>query len=208
MSNSTLPISSTTGGLGASSTTPLASAQLNMQDFLQLMTTQLENQDPLNPMSDSDYFAQMAQLGTVEGMDTLNNSSQVQQAQSLMGETVVAANPNAAQTGGSPTVTGIVQGLSIQNGNYYLGIETANGQIVSVPMSSLQTVAQTTSLSGDSNLVGQTVTGTGVVNGQSAPVTGTVTGVSMVNGVPSVSVQVTKSQTVVIPVSSLTSISS
>jgi flagellar basal-body rod modification protein FlgD len=197
------PSSSSSG----SSSTALGQDQLNMQDFLKLMTTQLQNQDPMDPTSDSEYFAQIAQLGTVQGIDTLNNSSQVQQAQSLMGQTVVATNTNAAATGGPATISGVVQSLSVQNGNYYLGIQSSNGTISSVPLSALQTVTSTPNISSQSDLVGKTVTGTTTVNGQSSAVTGTVTGVSMVNGIPTAAVQISNNQTVNIGVSGLTSVS-
>ena len=165
-------------------TSNLGQDQLNMQDFLQLMTQQLENQDPLDPMSDSDFFAQMAQLGTVEGMDQLNNSSQVQQAQSLMGQTVTAANPNPSSTG-TATITGVVNSLSIQNGVYYLGVQTSSG-VVPVPISSLQLVQQTPNLGSASSLIGTTVSGNG---GGSSNVSGTVTGITVAGGVPSLTVQ-------------------
>jgi flagellar basal-body rod modification protein FlgD len=40
--------------------------QLARQDFLQLLVTQLRNQDPLSPMNDREFIAQMAQLSTLE----------------------------------------------------------------------------------------------------------------------------------------------
>jgi len=200
------PTLNTASAATAAPTSALASDQLNMQDFLSLLTTQLENQDPMDPMSDSDFFAQMAQLGQVEGMDQLNSSSQVQQAQALMGKTVTAANPNAG-AGQTPTVSGVVQSLSVQSGVYYLGIQQANGSTVSVPLSSLQSVTSTPNLANAADLVGQTVTGTTVLNGQSVSVMGTVTGVSAVNGVPTLTVQPKGGSAVQIPVGQLTSIS-
>jgi flagellar basal-body rod modification protein FlgD len=208
--STTTAIGSTTSTHSTTSTptTALGQDSLNFNDFLQLMTSQLENQDPLNPTSDADYFAQIAQLGTVQGIDTLNNSSQVQQAQALMGQTVTVTNPTAATSGGSPTITGVVQNLSVQSGSYYLGIQSANGTITTVPISSLQNVQSTPNISNDSDLVGQTVTGPVTANGQTANATGTVTGVSLVNGIPTATVQISKTQTVTIPVSSLSSVSS
>jgi flagellar basal-body rod modification protein FlgD len=178
-----------------------------MQDFLQLLTTQLENQDPLNPMSDTDFFAQMAQLGQVEGIDELNNSAQVQQAQSLMGQTVVAANTNVG-AGQPAVVQGVVQALSIQNGTYYLGIEQANGVMATVPMSALQAVEQTPNISGLAGMVGQTVTGTTYTNGVAGSVTGTVTNVGLVNNVPSVTIQPKTGASVTLGLSQITSVSS
>jgi flagellar basal-body rod modification protein FlgD len=178
-----------------------------MQDFLQLLTTQLENQDPLQPMDDSQFFAQMAQLGQVQGIDQLNNSSQVQQAQALMGQTVTAANTNVG-SGGPAVVTGVVNSLSIQSGTYYLGIEQSNGTTTTVPLSALQSVNQTPNLANYSGMVGQTVTGTTTVNGASQSITGTVTNVSLVNGAPLVTIQPKTGASVSIGLNQISSVSS
>jgi flagellar basal-body rod modification protein FlgD len=193
----------------ASSQTALGNDQLNMQDFLSLLTTQLENQDPLQPMDDSQFFAQMAQLGQVEGIDELNNSSQVQQAQSLMGQNVVATNTNIGTANQQPTINGVVTSLSIQNGAYYLGIQQADGTMATVPISALQSVSQSQNLSNYSGMVGQTVTGTTTaVNGATSSVTGTVTNVSMANGAPMITIQPKTGSPVTINVNQITSVSS
>ena len=43
------------------------------EDFLKLMTTQLQNQDPFAPMDNGDFIAQMAQFSTVTGITEINN---------------------------------------------------------------------------------------------------------------------------------------
>lgn len=47
---------------------------LDQADFLRLMTTQLQHQDPLKPMDNSQMVAQMAQLSTVQGITDLNKT--------------------------------------------------------------------------------------------------------------------------------------
>ncbi|MBN8768937.1 MAG: flagellar hook assembly protein FlgD [Stenotrophomonas nitritireducens] len=47
---------------------------LDQADFLRLMTTQLQHQDPLKPMDNSQMVAQMAQLSTVQGLSDLNKT--------------------------------------------------------------------------------------------------------------------------------------
>src|SRR5579862_6794942 len=95
----------------ATQTTQLSRDQLSMQQFMALMVSQLQNQDPLNPMSSSDFFAQMAQLGQVQGMDQLDQASQLQEAQGMLGKTVTAS----ATAGGLNTiVTGTVSKISLQ----------------------------------------------------------------------------------------------
>jgi len=69
--------SSTTSSSSTSSTSPLGS-QLSAQDqsdrFLKLLVAQMSNQDPLNPMDSAEVTSQMAQISTVEGVQTLNQS--------------------------------------------------------------------------------------------------------------------------------------
>ena len=47
---------------------------LGQSDFLKLMTTQLQNQDPFAPMDNGDFIAQMAQFSTVTGIEEMNES--------------------------------------------------------------------------------------------------------------------------------------
>ena len=47
---------------------------LGQSDFLKLMTTQLQNQDPFEPMDNGDFIAQMAQFSTVTGITEVNES--------------------------------------------------------------------------------------------------------------------------------------
>ena len=49
-----------------------AKQTLGQEDFLKLMTTQLQNQDPFAPMENGDFIAQMAQFSTVSGIKDVN----------------------------------------------------------------------------------------------------------------------------------------
>jgi flagellar basal-body rod modification protein FlgD len=51
-----------------------SSGSLGQSDFLKLMTTQLQNQDPFAPMDNGDFIAQMAQFSTVTGITEVNSS--------------------------------------------------------------------------------------------------------------------------------------
>jgi hypothetical protein len=48
--------------------------KLGQDDFLQLMTAQLQNQDPFAPMENGDFIAQMAQFSTVSGIEEINTN--------------------------------------------------------------------------------------------------------------------------------------
>lgn len=82
-------------------TTPESNKQkLGQDEFLKLMTTQLTHQNPLEPMENGDFLAQMAQFGTVQGIQDLQDSfgdfansvssEQALQAASLVGRYVSA----------------------------------------------------------------------------------------------------------------------
>ncbi|HEY7883837.1 MAG TPA: flagellar hook assembly protein FlgD [Cellvibrionaceae bacterium] len=74
------------------------SNELGQSAFLELMITQLNNQDPLSPQENSDFIAQLAQFSSVEGLERLNSqfedfsgsfmSNQALQASSLVGRSV------------------------------------------------------------------------------------------------------------------------
>ncbi len=73
--------------------------ELGQNEFLKLMTTQLANQDPLQPMDNGDFMGQIAQFGTVNGITDLLasfndlsanlQSSQALQASNLIGRQVL-----------------------------------------------------------------------------------------------------------------------
>ena len=115
-------------------------SELDMQTFLRLLTSQLQNQDPMNPVSNSDFAAQLAQLGTVQGMQNLQNAASVQQAAAVMGKHVIAIRPFSGGSLTSAPVDGTVTRLTIKNGVYYLGVTEANGGIVDIQSSAIKQI--------------------------------------------------------------------
>lgn len=91
--------------------------QLGQADFLKLMTTQLQNQDPFAPMDNADFIAQMAQFSTVTGItdmgETLKGmSDQLQEfriatASNLLGHSVLVPG-NMARPDENGEIHGVV----------------------------------------------------------------------------------------------------
>ena len=54
--------------------TETKSKELGQDVFLELMVTQMRNQNPLDPQKNSEFVAQLAQFSSVEGLDKLNNT--------------------------------------------------------------------------------------------------------------------------------------
>ncbi len=55
-------------------TTKTGSSNLGKDDFLKILITQLQNQDPTNPMEDKDFIAQMATFSSLEQMTNMNTT--------------------------------------------------------------------------------------------------------------------------------------
>ena len=114
-----------------------------MEVFLRLLTVQLANQNPLEPMNDRDFFAQMAQLGQVEGMDDLKAGMNTLNGAAMIGKTVTAVRPMTdANSGGTNSlVTGTVSRITMRDGKQILGIREANGGIVEVEMANIREIS-------------------------------------------------------------------
>lgn len=68
---------------------PQGKSQLGQQDFLQLLVSQLQNQDPLNPQDGAQFAAQLAQFNSVEQLIQVNSGLQdLQFSQDLMGASI------------------------------------------------------------------------------------------------------------------------
>ncbi len=122
--------------MSAVSSTSNAS-QLNSNQFLQLLVAQLQNQDPLNPVSPQDFVTQLSTLNSVESLNNLNTSfSQMLQLQQLtQGASLIGKTVNYTPTGGTPT-TGTVSAVTAQNGQYVLTVGSSQ-----VPLSQIQSVS-------------------------------------------------------------------
>ena len=62
---------------------------LNMENFLSLLVAEMQNQDPLEPTSNSDYMAQMATFSQVEATTEMNEKVLSQTASNLIGKAVI-----------------------------------------------------------------------------------------------------------------------
>lgn len=122
-------------GAGLSSSGTSGNAQLGSQEFLQLLTTELQNQDPTNPVDDTQSVAQLAQFSALSATQELNTSFQnfqsnfgVMQAASLIGQAVTVDTPDA--TGNVSTENGTVSSIAVQNGQPYFTMKDSSGKTI------------------------------------------------------------------------------
>src|SRR5450631_802767 len=111
--STTSPIAATSAATsGAMSNDSVSGAQqtLNQRDFLQLLVAQMQNQDPLNPQSNTDMAAQMAQFTALTQSSAMSSSLSMLQANSLIGSTVTL------QLDSKTTANGVVEGVILNGG--------------------------------------------------------------------------------------------
>ncbi len=98
-----------------------ANGAINRDQFLQLLISQLQNQDPLSPVDTKDFTAQLAQLSTVEGLQTLNASfSEMLKLQQLTNGAGLIGKTVSYQGADGQTKSGTVGSLAVENSNVIL----------------------------------------------------------------------------------------
>ena len=135
---------------GNATSAAMAAAQTNtssligdtQERFLTLLVTQLQNQDPMNPMDNSEVTSQIAQLSTVNGINQLNNTllalagqldvSQSMQAATLIGKQVLVPGSKVLVGGGAEgkTITPFGADLISPASKVNVSILDGAGQVV------------------------------------------------------------------------------
>lgn len=101
------------------------SGDLGKEEFLKILITQLQNQDPLSPVDDKEFIAQLAQFSTLEQMQNMSYDFNVMRGMDLIGRTVYAEAYNDI-TGQLVPVAGEVDSAIFSNGKLYLTIGDIN----------------------------------------------------------------------------------
>ncbi|WMJ24245.1 flagellar hook capping FlgD N-terminal domain-containing protein [Paludicola sp. MB14-C6] len=96
---------------------------LDMQDFLNLLSAQLTNQDVMNPSTDTQFIAQMAQFTSLQAMQTLTEISYAQYGAAMVGKNVIVATYD--KKGNMEKDTGVVSNVKFMNGAVSI---TVNGK--------------------------------------------------------------------------------
>ena len=106
-------VSSITNSSGTSASADTVSGPqqtLTQNNFLQLLVSQMENQDPLDPQSDTQMAAQMAQFTSLQQTTAMSSSLSMMQAGALVGSTV------SLQVDSQSTTSGVVSNVAVVNG--------------------------------------------------------------------------------------------
>lgn len=121
----------TIGNAGTATTPTNPAANIGIQDFLRILTTQLNNQDPLKPMDNTEFVAQLAQFTalqesqqTNDKLDSLLNIQSAAQSVGLIGRTVTLSASGSTQSGS-------VTALDFSSGQAQLSVRLSSGQVLS-----------------------------------------------------------------------------
>lgn len=108
----------------STATTKTRTQDLGREQFLLLLTTQLKHQNPLEPMKDREFIAQLAQFNALEQMILLNRSfesfltgNQIAQAGSLIGRSVTGVSVEGE------TVSGVVEKVAAEEKKIYVVVD-------------------------------------------------------------------------------------
>ena len=101
------------------------SSTLDVNDFLSLLVTEMQYQDPLEPTDNSQYIAQMATFTQVEATTEMGNKVEQQMASSLVGKSVIMKTNESS----SGMIAGKVNYWENIDGKIYLGI---NGKLYDI----------------------------------------------------------------------------
>jgi flagellar basal-body rod modification protein FlgD len=122
------------GVVSSSATATPTNIGISQDDFLKILLTQLQFQDPLKPIDNEQFIAQLAQFSALEinrqqsaSIDTLLTISASQQAIGLVGKAVEIGSAGAGNTGGG---TGTVTAVSFATGVARLTIKTSSGTVL------------------------------------------------------------------------------
>jgi len=107
--------------------------ELGKNEFLNILVAQLRFQDPLRPMDDREFIAQMAQFSALEQMQNLNREFTDVKAMGMIGSMISARIQNEPQS--NEMLHGLVEAISFENGRTHVivdGRKIAVDDIVSV----------------------------------------------------------------------------
>ena len=100
--------------------------QLKVEDFINMMVTQLQNQDPMEPAKNQELLAQMSQIGQLQSATTLQESLKGMVTQNQIGSAaaLIGKNVQGLDTNDDP-VTGVVTSVRVESDG--VSLELDNG---------------------------------------------------------------------------------
>ena len=169
------------------------SNNLGKDDFLKLLMTQLQNQDPSNPVEDTEFIAQMAQFSTLEQITNMNSTmkrfmelqeqSQLISYHQFIGKDVNWHKVNELENGESEVIegSGKIQSIQFYNENVLFILEDGT-ELYPANISQINKTTPESSMLQASMMIGKTVS---YLNNENEEKSAIVSSVSFKNGLTS-----------------------
>jgi flagellar basal-body rod modification protein FlgD len=110
------------------------SGNIGIQDFLKILTAQLNNQDPLKPVDNQEFVAQIAQFATLEQSRQLNGKIDAMLAAQSSTQSIGLLGKIVDANVGGKLISGRVSALSLASGQPMLAISAGTGAPVEVSL--------------------------------------------------------------------------
>ena len=107
---STNPVAAATGSTGSTSSTSSSSATISANDFLSLLVTEMQNQDPTASTDPNEYINQLVQVNSLEQLIDINQTISGALTPSSSGSTATTASGATANTAAAATAGAALQG--------------------------------------------------------------------------------------------------
>jgi flagellar basal-body rod modification protein FlgD len=110
---------------GSSNSYRQVNRELDKEAFLSLLITQLRYQNPIKPLDNTEFIAQLAQFSSLEQMTNLNKNflkfleiQNLSLASSLIGRNIKAVDPDTSEE-----ITGKIQAVKLEEGKLYFVVD-------------------------------------------------------------------------------------
>jgi flagellar hook assembly protein FlgD len=122
---------------GATNSTTAGDNDLGPNSFLELLTTELENQDPDSPQDATESVTQLAQMSELQYQQQLTSDFSsfqsnfgVLQSASLIGKTATVSVAGSTSSAAASTYSGTISGITVENGQPYFTMTNSSGSTI------------------------------------------------------------------------------
>jgi flagellar basal-body rod modification protein FlgD len=126
-----MPVEAIGSQLNISDPSAMSNSGINEQDFIKLFVSELQFQDPMQPMDNSQFLTQLAQFVSIEqqseevsGINNLLTLNSSNQSLGLLSHTVQVTNADGS------TTTGLVTGIEYSASGVQMTVKTSGNQVM------------------------------------------------------------------------------
>jgi flagellar basal-body rod modification protein FlgD len=119
---------------------PSAASTLKLEDLLQVLLTELTHQNPLKPVENKDFMAQIAQFASLDASQRLNQNIEQLLLVQAINQSVGLMNRNVSALIDGRTINGKVVAVSLADGVPRLTIDSNGDTIPNVAIGQLETI--------------------------------------------------------------------